>query len=919
MRHWSQLATRNWRTRPGRTLGAVAAIALGTAAVVWVTCCYESIRQTVLGWATGYIGNSHVLVSSPLGKYDQIPQSLVDSVAAIANVDVVCPTLIQRVRCVPWPAAKGDTERPTEWNEQTEEIDLFGVDLKTEFEIRDHQTALVEGRFVEASDDMACVLERAFAIETGLKLGDSLLVVRDPGVPPHELQIVGLYERKRIARFQKPVAMLQLHVLQRMRSKVALITTLDIRLADSSISAVRRTAELIRAKVRGRAQKATIRSAEARIRQIELAQDQQSFVLILLSCVAMLTALFIILSTLSMGMIERIGQLGLMRCVGMTRGQLAALVVVEVLPLGVLGVGLGIPIGIALAQLTVWIVPDYVGTLAISVNGLLLAAGAGILTSLLAGAIPALAALRVSPLEATRPLARTISPGWLVAVGVLALGVLAVQHFLVLEKVQRSVWFVQMGATSVVLLYVAYALAAPVLVGIVGSIAVYFAAAALRLRVRLLQDQVGHAVWRSAGICCGLMVGLSLIVGILVVNQSVTSGWQFPKKFPEAYVWSMDQMKPGADPTSFIRSVPGIKNFTAGNAINVQVEEKQIFMAAVQISTTWFMGCDPDSFLDLMNIEFLPNQGDKETAIQLLKQGGHILVADDFSASRDKKLGDTVKIYYAGLHPLEFKVAGVIRSPAIDIAAGYFQMHSEYNVVASGSVMGSNSDLARLFGVKGTKLVLLNFDLPPEPPPADWPPPRDSAKGRLLSDRYYDATLPLERRWQRWREDQTLRGVTKALTAPQANYGTVRELKDEIDRELTKMTRLMTAVPGVALIVAALGVANLMMANVTARARQLAILRAVGATRGLIVRLVIAEAIVLGLLGTGLGLGLGIHLASNITTLVESMWGYRVSLTLPWPIVGGAAVLTVALCILAGIPPARRAARNNIVDALHVA
>ena len=63
---------------------------------------------------------------------------------------------------------------------------------------------------------------------------------------------------------------------------------------------------------------ANVRSAEARMGQVEFAQSQQDVVLGLLSCVAMLTALFIILSTLSMGMLERITQLGLLRCIGTT-------------------------------------------------------------------------------------------------------------------------------------------------------------------------------------------------------------------------------------------------------------------------------------------------------------------------------------------------------------------------------------------------------------------------------------------------------------------------------------------------------------------------------------------------------------------------------------------------------------------------
>jgi putative ABC transport system permease protein len=151
-----------------------------------------------------------------------------------------------------------------------------------------------------------------------------------------------------------------------------------------------------------------------------------------------------------------------------------------------------------------------------------------------------------------------------------------------------------------------------------------------------------------------------------------------------------------------------------------------------------------------------------------------------------------------------------------------------------------------------------------------------------------------------------------------ANYGTARELKDQIDNELTRMTYLLSAVPVVALLVAAIGVANLMTANVASRTRQIAIMRAIGATRGQVLRMVVGEALVLGLLGSGLGLALGLHLAWNTTTMTRRMWGFPIPFDVPWLFVGAAAALTVGLCILAGILPARHAARTNIIDALHV-
>lgn len=919
MRHWSELAARNWQGKWPRTLGAVLAICLGTAAVVWVSCCYESVRQTVLEWATGYVGNAHIMVSSQLGRASQIPEALRDRIAKIDNVKSLTATLVQRLRVAPWPASDMDSrDRPMQADDTFPEVDFNGIDLATEYEVRDQAKKVSFGRALTPDDTMSAVIDIGAREDLKINVGDYLLVFATPGAPPVEVEIVGMFDRRRLQRYQKPLAFMNLRVLQELTHKENLITTTEIVLHKHDRPNVLATAERIRQESRKASQNATVRSAEARMKQIEAAQSQQSFVLVLLSSVAMLTALFIILSTLSMGMIERIHQLGLLRCVGMTRGQLAWLVMLEVLPLGAAGILSGVPVGLGLTALTVWLVPEYVGGFAISWWGILQAVGAGMATTFVAGFLPALAALRVSPMEAARPRANPPRSAWLLAVAALALLILAVQY-LVAQEVSRSMWFVHLGSLAVVLLYLGYALISPLVVRLIGTPAVAAAAAAMNVRTRLLQDQVGHAVWRSAGICCGLMVGLSLIVAIFVVNESVTRGWQFPTQFPEAYIWSPEQIK-GKDVRGIVGQVPGIRNFVTANAINVMVEERASLLAAMQISQTWFMGCDTDQFLDVIKVEFL--EGDEPSAREKLRQGGHVLIADDFSRSRSKHLGDSVRLFVGSTTMRAFKVAGVVKSPALDIAASYFQAHMEYNVVAAGSVMGSNDDLKRQFGVDGVSLVLVNFDLPQEPVPAGFPPPAGDEpawRGIPRKDSFRDERFPLEARWRRFREEGVLREIRDRLDVPRANSGTVRELKDDIDRQLTDMTRLMTAVPGVALLVAAIGVANLMTANVTARAKQIAILRAVGATRGLILRMVIGEAVVLGLLGSGLGMALGLHLATTITHLVERMWGFAIAVQMPWSFLLVAIGLTVGLCIVAGVIPARHAARTNIVDALHVA
>ncbi len=1012
MQHWSQVATRNWRVKRVRTAGAILAIALGTGAVVWVTCCYESVRQSMLAWASEYIGESHINIESPMGKYDVLPERLVQKIETIDGVVVAAPSLVQRLPSAAVTAEIFQNNRdlldravPT-----MVDVDFHGVDLAREPAVRDWDDRLIAGRMLTPDDENACVLEMSIAEEQGVGVDDYLLVWRDvlAETRPAALRIVGLIERQRIARFQKGVALLRLPQLQRICLKAALVNSIDVVLNDPTPENLRMQARQIHVAIRKMAPNVHVRSAASRMARIELAQEQQKIVLVLLSCMALLTALFIILSTLSMGMIERISQLGLLRCVGMTGPQLASLILSEVLPMGILGIVLGVPVGLALTQLTVWLVPEYVGTFTVSTWGILLATGAGLATTLLAASLPACAALTVSPLEATRPRTRRAGVISLVILFILALLTFAVQHGIITFRVQRDLEFVQWSAATVVLLYFAYAAVAPFMVWLVSRLAVPITALFVGVRTRLLQDQVGYAVWRSAGICCGLMVGLSLIVGLLVFNRSFRAGWQFPQKFPEAYIWSDSQIQGNVD--AVLRDIDGIASFTTANAPNVIVEERNILTERIMRSITWFLGIDPETFFDLLELQFI--EGDQRTARVLLarqfdgdpaearrilaerfeitpatvraalaedpppaakkrsaadraplarylRRGGsaardllqrfvehesspiavqllndllsheqYVIIATDFARTRKKSIrahvdehgveySDEVRVWFNNRWET-FKIAAVIDSPALDIAASYFQAQSEAHVAAVGSVIGTNADLQRLYSVRGTKLILINYDLPPRPVPDDWPPPQASPEAVALSHKHYDPDVPLEMRWQNHREERVLQEVCRRLGI-KAQYGTARELKAEIDAEITRMTYLLTAVPSVALLVAALGVANLMTANVASRARQLAILRAVGATRGLILRIVLGEVIVLGVLGSVLGMALGLHLVSNVIVMTERMWGYAIPFEVPWPFVGTAVGLTVGLCLLAGIVPARHASRTNVIDALHVA
>jgi putative ABC transport system permease protein len=107
-----------------------------------------------------------------------------------------------------------------------------------------------------------------------------------------------------------------------------------------------------------------------------------------------------------------------------------------------------------------------------------------------------------------------------------------------------------------------------------------------------------------------------------------------------------------------------------------------------------------------------------------------------------------------------------------------------------------------------------------------------------------------------------------------------------------------------------------MMVSIHLRSRQIAVLRAVGALKSQIIRLVLSEALVLGVLGSVTGVALGIHEGYSDNRISGEMIGFYPEFIIPYGTVMVGTAVTIATCLLAGILPARHAARNNIISAM---
>jgi putative ABC transport system permease protein len=136
----------------------------------------------------------------------------------------------------------------------------------------------------------------------------------------------------------------------------------------------------------------------------------------------------------------------------------------------------------------------------------------------------------------------------------------------------------------------------------------------------------------------------------------------------------------------------------------------------------------------------------------------------------------------------------------------------------------------------------------------------------------------------------------------------------EIDRAMVFLNSMMIGSALVALVIASLAVANTMYTAVVERRREIGLWRVIGATRGQVVRRLLAEATALGAAGSLLGLGAGAAAVSALNVVAERLGAPIFLLTARLGV--GSLVLPAGLAAAAGLWPAWRAARLAPTEAI---
>ncbi len=160
--------------------------------------------------------------------------------------------------------------------------------------------------------------------------------------------------------------------------------------------------------------------------------------------------------------------------------------------------------------------------------------------------------------------------------------------------------------------------------------------------------------------------------------------------------------------------------------------------------------------------------------------------------------------------------------------------------------------------------------------------------------------------------EQAIVRRTLAEISPEQEYQVLSqgEILGVLGQILSLLTTVLASIAGISLLVGGVGVMNIMLVSVSERTREIGLRKAVGARTRDVLRQFLLEAVALTVTGGVIGilLGVGVALVVDLTTPLPAQ--------ITWWSVVLAFGVSVAVGILSGVYPARRAARLQPIAAL---
>ena len=632
-----------------------------------------------------------------------------------------------------------------------------------------------------------------------------------------------------------------------------------------------------------------------------------------LSMISLLVGMFLIYNTIAASVVRRRVETGILRALGATRWEVQCLFLGEALLFGIIGVAAGLVGGVLLAKYLLGReIARVISSLYTLVNvdqlhlspwivGSALFFGLG--SVLLAAWLPAREGAMVDPVAALSPglgitmeRGRRAAPRWLVW-GLVALALAGICSLLALQTGPAWLGF---GAAFFVLL--GFAFLSPLVTragaALVRSLAqrrggakeeeeeegrtngelaeVYgharesegggAASGRLRLGTRFLLGlsalNLARSVHRTAVIIAALMAAIAMTVGISVMIHAfrqTVEVWINRAIVADIFLTPSANATLGngafvpAEALAAMRTLPGVAALDTVREIGVTIRGDRVSLAVVE-------GTNRN------RLAFVGGGGaERDRARQeAFYDAGSVLVSEPFAHRYRVREGDELPI------------------PTPE-------------GVVSFRIRGVYYDYSRDSGV-----ILMN---------------RANFERHWHDSRVMSVALYLQ-------DGASLEGVTEELRKRFNTRGEYliysnRSLRDRVFEIFGQTFRITGVLRSIAVVIAVIGIFLTLTTLVTEREREIGVLRALGASRAQIGGLVLGESALIGGLASALGVAAGLVLSLVLTWVInKAFFGWTIQLSIPWATVAATPVWIILAALLAGLLPARRAARVPIAAAV---
>ena len=155
---------------------------------------------------------------------------------------------------------------------------------------------------------------------------------------------------------------------------------------------------------------------------------------------------------------------------------------------------------------------------------------------------------------------------------------------------------------------------------------------------------------------------------------------------------------------------------------------------------------------------------------------------------------------------------------------------------------------------------------------------------------------------------------TVAENYAQLEVQTKQEFNDDQVSAIDNVVLVVNIFLSLALVIAFIGIANTLALSVIERTRELGLLRAVGMRRAQMMRMILDEGFIIALYGGVLGVGLGIVFATTIVNVLPN--DFISDLTIHWWTLAAYLIIAATAGLISALLPARRASRLNVLEAI---